>query len=435
MPKAGMAMEEGTIVQWFIKVGERVEEGEPLLEIETDKVAMEIESPASGVLLRILRNEGEVVPVTQTIGWIGEPGEEIEEEPVFEAQAFREEIPARSEAKELVAAPGKKVLHPAGARVAATPLARRLAAQKGIDLIMITPSGSRGEVKARDIESVAEISATPLARKMAKDLGIDLAGVDGTGFGGKIREADILAVGKPSSKDSAGAVSPREPVRVPMRGMRKRIAERMLQSHLQAPPVTLNVNVDVTDLLEIRKCLNDSLDSKISINDFLLKVTAIALREHPAINASIDGDEIVYHPDINLGMAVALEEGLITPVIRHADTLSLLQLSKVTKELSEKARGGGLLPDDYMGGTFTVSNLGVYDIVYFTPIINPPESGILGVCAIEDRVRINGEKIEKRKVMGLSLTFDHRVIDGAQSAVFLKRIKSLLENPLELMAQ
>jgi pyruvate dehydrogenase E2 component (dihydrolipoamide acetyltransferase) len=300
---------------------------------------------------------------------------------------------------------------------------------------MITPSGSRGEVKARDIESVTEIAATPLARKMAKDWGIDLAEVEGTGFGGKIREADILAVGKRSAKDDAGAVSQREPVRVPMKGMRKRIAERMLQSHLQAPPVTLNVNVDVTELLNIRKRLNESLDSKISVNDFLLKVTAIALREHPAINASIDGDEIVYHPVVNLGMAVAVEEGLITPVIRHADTLSLLQLSKLTKELAEKARGGGLLPDDYMGGTFTVSNLGIYDIVYFTPIINPPESGILGVCAIEDRVRINGEKIEKRKVMGLSLTFDHRVIDGAQSAIFLKKIKSLLENPLELMAQ
>ena len=187
-------------------------------------------------------------------------------------------------------------------------------------------------------------------------------------------------------------------------------------------------------MLSVRKKLAESLEQKISINDILLKVTAIVLRQYPAMNVSIDGDHIIYHPVVNLGMAVALEEGLIVPVIRSADRLSLIQISEAAAELAQKARSGKLMPDDYTGGTFTVSNMGPYGITSFTPIINQPESGILGVGAIEDQLTLNDNEVEVRKNMALCLTYDHRAIDGAQSAIFQSKIKEILENPYVLMA-
>ena len=429
-----MAMEEGTILQWFKKEGDKVEAGEPLLEIETDKVNMEVEATASGVLLKIFRAAGDTVPVTETIGWIGEPGEEVQEagEPKMDSTA----VAVNVQEERAVADQSQTV--PAFAtsdgKVAATPLARRLAAEKGIDLSTVTPSGSFGEVKARDVENIEAIRATPLAHKIARDLNIDLATVKGTGIGGKIKEADVLAAGEPTAAERMVPQVVEETVRKPMRGMRKVIAERMLQSHLTAPPVTQNIKADVTELLAVRKKLNEALEHKISINDILLKVTAIVLREYPAMNVSIDGDHLIYHPVVNLGMAVALEEGLIVPVIRNADRLSLLEISETATELAQKAHNGKLMPDDYAGGTFTVSNMGSYGITSFTPIINQPESGILGVCAIEDQLTLNGTEVEVRKTMTLSLTYDHRAIDGAQSAIFQNKIKSIIENPYVLMA-
>jgi pyruvate dehydrogenase E2 component (dihydrolipoamide acetyltransferase) len=224
-----------------------------------------------------------------------------------------------------------------------------------------------------------------------------------------------------------------EPVRKQLTGMRKVIAERMLKSHLEIPPVTLNAKADVTELVALRKQINDTPDIKISINDLLLKAAAVALSESPDINASIKDNEIIYKLDINIGMAVALEDGLIVPVIKNADKLSLRQISIKAKELAAKAREGKLKPDEYSGGTFTVSNMGMYGIVSFTPIINQPEIAILGVCAIENELKMVEGKIENRSVMGLSLTFDHRVVDGSQSAIFLSKIKSLLENPLRII--
>jgi pyruvate dehydrogenase E2 component (dihydrolipoamide acetyltransferase) len=338
-----------------------------------------------------------------------------------EAEVTKEQTPV---------APG---LQPAGDRVAATPLARRLALEKGVDLKTVSPTGSSGEVKARDIAVHKAINATPLARKMAQDLKLDLATIDGTGFGQKIKEADVLAARSAAAAESSPPQVAAEGSRKPMSAMRKTIAKRMLQSHLCAPPVTQLAKADVTELLEVRKKLNAALDVKISLNDILLKVTAIALKAYPAINATLDGDHIIYHPFVNLGMAVALEDGLIVPVIRNADQLTLPEISKVAGGLAEKARNGKLMPDEFSGGTFTVSNMGQYGIYSFTPIINQPESAILGVCAIEDQLTLKGTDVVVRKIMGLSLTFDHRVIDGAQSAIFQSRIKDMLENPYTLV--
>jgi len=325
MPKAGMAMEEGTIVRWLKREGEAVEKGEPLVEIITDKVNVEIEAEVSGVLLKVLCFEDEVVPVTQTIAFIGRPGEEV---------------PAEFETDE------------------------------------------------------AEPWPADGAHKSA-------AG------GGKRKRLE---------------------------GIRRIIAERMLKSHTEVPVVTLDIKVDVTDLSALRDQLKKKGKKKITFNDFVLKATAGALEAYPYMNASLVENEIVFKEEINLGMAVALEEGLIVPVIKRANTLSLEEITKISRELAEKTRNGTLLPDDCTGGTFTVSNLGMYDIISFTPIINPPECGILGVCAIEDEPRMEDDRIENRSFMRLSLSFDHRAVDGAQAALFLSKIKALLEIPEKLVS-
>jgi pyruvate dehydrogenase E2 component (dihydrolipoamide acetyltransferase) len=426
MPKAGMAMEEGKILRWFIKEGEWIEKGDPLLEIETDKVNMEIESMDTGYLLKIVKGEGEVVPVTKTIGYIGEKGEIIEEEAEDGTGGKVAQNLLADNTKAALETPNSigKLEQSAG-KVPATPLAKTLAKEKGIDIKGITGTGSFGEIKARDIEKAGRIKATPLASRIANDKGIDISSIEGSGHLGKVRKEDIEIFERQEEKADA--------LRIPLKGMRKIIAERMLKSHTEIPTVTLNAKADVTELYEIRKQINQSGRNRITINDFILKAAASALKESPYINASLEGDEIVQKEEINIGMAVALEEGLIVPVIRNADKLSLNDISKRAKDLAKRARDGKLSPDEYKGGTFTVSNLGMYGIVSFTPIINQPESAILGVCSIEEELKMIGGKIEERKVMGLSLTFDHRVVDGAQSALFLNKIKSLLENPLELV--
>ena len=337
MPKAGMAMEEGTIVRWLKKEGEAVVKGEPLLEITTDKVNLEIEAEVTGVLLKILCFEDEVVPVTQTIAFIGEPGE----------SSPGESSPGES-------SPGES--SPEG--------------------------GSPGNQTASM----------------------------GTSSGGRVE-------------------------RKPLRGIRKIIAERMQKSHIEVPSVTLDIKVDVTGLDSFRTRVRNETNTRIHYNDIVLKATAVALEYCPYMNASLDGDEILLKEEINLGLAVSLEEGIIVPVIKRANRMAVEKIAKVSRELSQKARDGRLLPDDCTGGTFTVSNLGMYEIVSFTPIINPPECGILGVCAIEDELMMMDDSIENRSVMRLSLTFDHRVVDGAQGAIFLSRLKALLENPEQLVSR
>ena len=385
MPKSGMAMEEGTIVRWFKKEGDAVVKGEPLLEIITHKVNIEIESEVSGVLLKILCFEDEVVPVTQTIGFIGEPGEST---------------PDVSMPR--VSSPGVVNLEATGRRYS-------------------------GRGRAGSVRRSSRHAATPLARRIAAQRHIDLTQLSGSGCRGRIRKEDVLAS---LEKNFGGRVE-----RKPLRGIRKIIAERMRKSHREVPSVTLDIKVDVTGLDAFRARVRKSTGTKITYNDIVLKATAIALEYCPYMNASLDGDDILLKEEINLGMAVSREEGLIVPVIKRANTLALEKIAKVSRDLAQKARDGGLLPDDCTGGTFTLSNLGMYEIVSFTPIINPPECGILGICAIEDELRMMDESIENRSVMRLSLTFDHRVVDGAQGATFLSRLKALLENPEQLVSR
>jgi len=317
-------------------------------------------------------------------------------------------------------------------KVPATPLAKTLAALKGIDLKGIRSTGIYGEIKARDVEQAKVADITPLAKRIAEENNVDLAKIQGSGFKGKIRKEDIFAVTVASYTEKS-EIGKDKTNKKPLIGMRKVIAERMLKSHLEAPPVTLNAKADVTELTALKNKLREKSNLKVSYNDFVLKAVAIALKEYPNINVSIEKNEIIYKNEINIGVAVALDGGLIVPNIKNADTLSLKKLSKISRELAAKGREGKLTADEIERGTFTVSNLGMYDVLSFTPIINPPESAILGVCAIEEHLKRVGDRIEDREMMGLSLTFDHRVIDGADGALFLRRIKVLLENPLEIL--
>jgi pyruvate dehydrogenase E2 component (dihydrolipoamide acetyltransferase) len=443
MPKTGMAMEEGQIVEWKVKRGDKVRKGDVVAIIETDKSTMELESDYDGLILAVLYNAGDTVPVTNVIAWIGGEGEAV-------PQAGGATATAVNTAQTVSAGQSPAGPDTASAAVAAlaagfgdvsrsraTPAARALAKEKGVELASVAPGGKSGEITRADVEAAAanaaDVSATPLARRVAAAEGISLKGIRGSGYAGKIFSGD-LASGK-----TAGAFPAREDTRVALTTIQKITGKRMLESRQTIPEVTEHTKADVTRMLEIRKELNDGFASvgipvKITVNDFVLAAVVKALVSHPRMNSVFAGNEIVYKGSVNLGVAVATERGLLVPVIRGAQYMNLREISAAAGELAAKAREGKLSADLMEGGTFTVSNVGMYGITAFTPIINPPEAGILGVCAIEDEPRLDGGVVVNRKKMGLSLAFDHRIVDGADSAIFLKNIKDLLESPLLLLA-
>ncbi len=415
MPKNGMDMKEGVLVNWLKQVGDRVEKDEPLIEIETDKITMEEPSAFSGVLLAQLVPAGTTVPVLQTIGYIGEPGEKIPEAPSASSASAAPAQNAPAAAQEAVAAPKLS-----GEGVAATPYAKKLAADNGIALSAVAPSGKHGEVVGADIQAVL---ATPLAKRIAADKGIDLTTVTGTGIGGKVTKEDVLRAGiVPAIGDDTV---------IKMSGMRKAVARNMAESSL-VPTVTESTEADVTKLLELRAAINEGREDKISINDFVLKAVAKTLSRHKNLLVSMgEGDTVIQHHHVNIGMAVALDEGLIVPVIMDADQLGLEALAIKAKDLAARARSGKLQQSEYTGSTFSVSNVGMYGITSFTPIINLPNAAILGVCGIRDELVLKNGEVAVAKKMGLSLTFDHRLVDGVPPAQFLVTLRKLLENPMD----
>lgn len=416
MPKNGMDMKEGVLVNWLKNVGDRVEKDEPLIEIETDKITMEEPSAYSGVLLAQLVPAGATVPVLQTIGYIGEPGEKIPEA-ASAAASSAAPVQNTTEAAAQATAAVPKLF---GEGIAATPYAKRLASANGVSLSEVPPSGRHGEVVGADVEAVL---ATPLAKRIAADKGIDLTTISGTGIGGKITKEDVLRVG---IVEAAGDDSV-----LRMTGMRKAVARNMAEASL-VPTVTENTEADVTKLLELRASLNEDREEKISINDFVLKAVAKALSGHKKLLVSMgEEDTIIQHSHVNLGMAVALDEGLIVPVIMDADQLGLEALAKKARDLAVRARSGKLQQSEYTGSTFSVSNVGMYGITSFTPIINLPNAAILGVCGIRDELVLKNGQVAVAKKMGLSLTFDHRLVDGVPPAQFLVTLRKLLENPVD----
>lgn len=430
MPKAGMAMEEGTLIRWLKKEGDEVKKGEAIAEIETDKVTIEEEAPGDGVMLKTLVEEGAVVPVVTPIAYIGQPGEEIPETTVSApAEAPEEkktpEVPVKAAPE---TQPVKQVLvaAPSG-EVRATPLARRLAREAGIDISTVPRDSETNAVYAVQVEQ-SKTSVTPLARKTAQNMGADLGNAIGSGVFGKVTQTDVLALvgaqqSKPQREDKTEKIS----------GMRKVISERMSKANLEVPPVTITIEADVTDLLNLRKSINDIEGIKVSVNDMILKASALALTAYPEINAHTDGEMIFYKKDINIGMAVGMDNGLIVPVIRNVDNKHLFEISKAAKGLSDEARSGNVNLDALSGGTFTVTNVGMFSVKNFTPIINQPEIAILGVCTVEDKMTLQAGNVVIRKVMNLCLTYDHRILDGVISAKFLNEIKAALESPAKLL--
>ena len=413
MPKAGMAMEQGTITRWLKKVGDPIKKGEPILEIETDKVSMEVEAEIAGVLLAILEEAGAVVPVIQTIAWIGAAGEAV---PAVEKKlaAVKTVAPVNK-----VSEVSPVTIQQYSGKIAATPAAKTLAKEKKIDLAKITPTSVSGVIKRRDVEAKANIKVTPLARKMAAEREIDLQSMKGTGAGGKITVADIEALPRPAKK-------------IPLVGMRKVIAQRMCASKREIPEVTLTLSADVTALVALRAKLKAE-GKAFTVNDFVMCAVARALSESPMVNATLENDVIHSWPDVNLGVAVGLDNGLVVPVLRKAQNYTIAELAAVAKQQIELARNGKLMPDAFLGGTFTITNLGMFGVEHFNPIINLPQVAILGICAAQERLFLDQGQVKARTMMPLCLTHDHRVIDGVCGMTFLNKVKGYLENPAQLM--
>lgn len=446
LPLLGQTMEEGTIIKWFKQEGEKVEKGEPLLEVQTDKVNMEVESPDAGMLLKIVAPEEAIVPVKELIAVLGEPGENIDD--IIGNGAKKEEAPAAAQAPVQavsVSTVESTATAAAGDRVFASPRAKMVAKEHNLNVALLAGKGTgeNGRIREKDVlaflasaQDLEKPRVTPLAGKVAADQGIDLSQVAASGIGGKITKDDVLkaAVPAPAVKPTGAGKIGRV---IPFTGMRKAVADNVDRSFKNAH-VTLRMEVDMTEAVKLRKQILDPVEKKfgvrISFTDIITKAAAMAMFDVPIVNATFDGQNITIHDDVNISIAVAIDEGLTVPVVRNVESKGLAQISMEIKELAGKARNGQLPPNALQGGTFTISNLGSYGVEDFDPIINPPQSAILGVCKIVEKpVAVNGQ-IEIRPMMNLNLTFDHRVMDGAPAAQYLAKVKEILEAPYLMLA-
>ncbi|HET9418756.1 MAG TPA: pyruvate dehydrogenase complex dihydrolipoamide acetyltransferase [Chthoniobacterales bacterium] len=449
MPKLSDTMTEGTLVAWRKKKGDKVSAGDVLAEIETDKATMEWESPEDGTLTDIYVEEGGKVNVGEKIAFIGAHGEEApkKEEPPKKAEAIEEkkpqaetEKPAPAEKKEKETAPPEeekeKPAEPAKKSV-----------EPSVTAVKERPTRPPLQEKGEE----ARVKASPVARRVAAELGIDLATVKGTGPEGRVTETDVRAAAKAQTVEAGVPPAPKQPARLPpqplqkregariqLSGMRKGIAERLIQSKAPVPHFYLNIEINAGPLMEARGELKaageESEEAKITVNDFVLKAAVMAAVKVPKANASFDGDSIVQFADIDLGIAVAIEDGLLTPVIRAAQNKSLREISALAKDLATRARSKRMKPEEFQGGTFTVSNLGGMGIDSFSAIINPPQGFILAVGKI-DKVPVvdDCDQIVVGHRLSIWMSCDHRVIDGALGAQYLKELRHLLENPALLL--
>lgn len=429
MPKQGLQMTEGLITNWLKKEGDTVNAGEPLFEMETDKLTITIDAEAGGTLLKIVRGSGETVAITETIAIVGAPGEDIsallaeiksssaQSAPVDEASSS-DVAEAKPSSQDTARAPGERVF--------STPRARFVAENKGFPVEDIAGTGPEGLVIEKDVLGYSPAKASPLAKVTAELNGVKLSDITGTGAHGKIMRRDVLAA-RATSGQSAESNSALEEI-IPMRGIRKVTAEKMVESLRVHAQLTHEIAVDMTNAVALREAFKKQ-ERKVSFNDIIMFAATKALLDYPIMNSSVTEEGIVVKHYVNMGMAVDMKNGLIVPVIKNADLMTLTELSDTAKELADKAKNGTLSPDDYHGGTFTVSNLGGFGLHAFTAIINTPESGILAVGAIEKTPVVVNDAVAVRPLMMLRLSYDHRVTDGAPAARFLRQIKAYLEDP------
>jgi len=439
VPPLGTTVDTVTLVKWYVEEGETVQKGAPLFAVETDKATLDVEAPASGVLRQVTARPGDVLQALSVIAVIAAPDEVLAEKtgaPSSSTQA----IPSTSASKpgQAVAVTGKRT------RIFISPRARRLAEQRQIPLVGLHGSGPDGAIVERDVLAYLERNVapaiTPVAQRMAEQAGLDWRQLQGSGAGGRITREDIeRALATPRS-EAQPTVSPvtvevaNTPLEViSLQSVRATIAERMVRSHITTAPVTLTAHADATALVALRQQLQQD-DIDISYNDLFIYIVARALREHRRLNASLDGDTIKVWQRIHIGLAVDTDRGLLVPVVYDADTKGLAQLAQETRTLIARAQAGQSTPTELSGGTFTITNLGMLGIDSFTPIINLPECAILGVGRINRQAAVIGENIVARQMVWLSLSFDHRLVDGAPAARFLRRVVQLVEGPHLLMA-
>ena len=394
MPKLGFDMAEGTLVRWLKREGETVQKGEVLAEIETDKATVEVEASVAGTVRRLLVAERSTVPVGAPIAILGTPDEPIDEPPTSQAAAGQ---------------PTPVAAAPARAPAAAPPVGLPLPADGNL---------------------TGGVRASPLAHRLASERGVDLKSVAGSGPEGRIVKKDVLGASAAPAAIPAGPGEAR-----PLTRLRSAIGRRMLASKQQIPHFYLTIDLDAERLADTREQLNASQPdgSKLSVNDFIVKACALALRDVPGLNASLAGDSIVRHAQVNVGVAVAVEDGLLTVVVRDADTRPLLSIGQEIREMVGRARQGRVRPEDVEGSTFTVSNLGMFDIDHFIAIINPPEAGILAVGSLRETPVVREGQLAPGLRLKMTLSADHRVTDGAEAARWLQALRSRLEHPLSLL--
>jgi len=405
MPKMSDTMTEGTIVAWHRKVGDKLKSGDLLAEVETDKATMELESYETGTLLYVGLKEGEAVKVDAIIAIIGEAGTDYTPLLSDVAVASNPEIPATTNASSAIitsAPQSSAASKDDSGRLKVSPLARQLAREKGIDLSSLIGTGENGRIVKSDVESAGvSVSKAPVVAASAKTV-------------------------------SAGMAESFEDV--PLSQMRKTIARRLSESLYSAPHFYLTMEINMDKAMEARKSIIEFTGSKISFNDMVIKAVAAALRQHPKVNSSWLGDRIRYNHHIHIGVAVAVEEGLLVPVLRFADSKSLSSISAEVKDLGGKAKNKQLQPSDWEGSTFTISNLGMFGIDEFTAIINPPDACILAVGGIKETVIVKNGQFVASNIMKVTLSCDHRVVDGAIGSAFLQTLKGLLEDPVRILA-
>lgn len=460
--KVGMSMTEGMVSEWYVPDGGEVKKGELVYALETEKINLDVDAEYDGIV-RHLVDVGINLEPGDVVGYIFEPGEEIPDDlggvSAAPAAATEPEAAAEQPAKTApaVAVTPAPAASSGDGHIKSSPAARRLAKELGVDYRVLTGTGPGGRIVEADVQAAKdagivarpaavaapagpEPKASPLARRIAAERGIDLRRVAGTGPGGRIVQADVEAAQParaPVTTSSGVPVDgPRRGERLPVKGMRKTIASRMHHSLQESAQLTMTMEVIMDDAVSVRNTLVEEWvpeGIKPTYTDFVIKACAKALEMHPMMNSQFTGDEIVIQNEINVGMAVALPEGLVVPVIRGVDQLSFKELARESSRLAAAARDGQLGLDDFAGGTFTVSALGMYGVDSFTPIINEPQVGIMGVNRLFDGVEWNGEVPVKTKKMNLSLTWDHRTVDGAPAAEYLRDVKLLLEAPVRLL--
>jgi len=416
MPRLSDTMEEGTVASWLKNVGDAVEEGDILAEIETDKATMEFESFYSGTLLHIGIQEGEGAPVDSLLAIIGPEGTDVDA--VLQAQisggsatsAPKAEV-NKAEAPKAEETTTKEVAASSqnGQRVLASPLAKKIASEKGINLADVKGTGDNGRIVKKDVENYQPSQAVPVAEKSVEAAAAPVTPVS-------------LPVGEESIEEVKNST------------MRKVIAKRLGESKFSAPHYYLTIEVDMDNAKASRSQINNLPDTKVSFNDMVLKACAMALKKHPQVNTSWNGDSMLYKHHIHMGVAVAVDEGLVVPVIKFADQLSLTQLGTAVKDLAGRARNKKIKPDEMEGSTFTVSNLGMFGILEFTSIINQPNSAILSVGAIVEKPVVKNGEIVPGSTMKITLACDHRTVDGATGAQFLQTLRAYLENPVTMLA-